>query len=88
MRQGPAAVGVAVVVSGVLGIGGSVLNDIRQGNSVDWQNVVSNGVAAAWATGATALASLSGVDLVSQAVAEGVMGGVSLPGCSACHSSR
>lgn len=88
MRQGPAAVGVAVVVSGVLGIGGSVLNDIRQGNSVDWQNAVSSGVAAAWATGAAALVSLSGVGLVGQAVAGGMMGGASLPGCSACHSSR
>lgn len=58
MRQGPAAVGVAVVVSG--------------GTS----------------TGAIALASLSGVDFVSQVVAGGVMGGVSLLGCSACHSSR
>lgn len=87
-KVGPAAVGVAVVVSGAIATGASALNDVRQGNSINWQNATSNGVAAAWATGSAALASLSGVGLVGQAIVGGVMGGASLQGCSACHSSR
>jgi len=87
-KAGPAAVGVAVLVSGAIATGASALNDVRQGNSINWQNATSNGVAAAWATGSAALAALSGVGLVGQAAVGGVMGGASLLGCSACHSSR
>lgn len=88
-KAAPAVVaGAAVVAAGVIGTGGSVLNDIKNGNSVNWQNAASNGVAAAWGTGAAILATLSGVGLVGSTAIGGMAGSMSMMSCSGCHSSK